>query len=197
MTATRADGRFADVITTETELREIIGRPNRWIMGKVKPRLDADCIRFIARSPFVVLASTSRSGHLDLSPKGDPAGFVQVLDDKTLALPDRHGNRRIDSLRNILENPNVGLIFLVPGEGETLRVGGKAVIVRDRGLRECMAVNDRVPELATVITVERAYFHCGKCIVRSKLWDGRQLPDDPAARSNGWLRKFAEKPVSP
>ena len=124
------NGRFADVITTEAELRAIVARPNRWIMSKVKPKLDEDCIRFIARSPFVVLASTGPSGHLDLSPKGDPAGFAQVLDDKTLVLPDQPGNRRIDSFRNILGNPNVGLIFFVPGEGETLRVGGQAIIAR-------------------------------------------------------------------
>jgi PPOX class probable FMN-dependent enzyme len=197
MTAALANGRFADVITTEAELREIVARPNRWIMGKVRPRLDEDCLRFIARSPFVVLASTAPSGYLDLSPKGDPAGFVQVLDDETLALPDRPGNRRIDSLRNILANPNVGVIFFVPGEGETLRVGGKAIIVRDRNLRESMALNGRVPELATVITVERAYFHCGKCIVRSKLWDGRRDSEQAPPQSNGWLRMFGEKRVSP
>jgi PPOX class probable FMN-dependent enzyme len=197
MTAMLANGRFADVITTEAELRAIVGRPNRWIMGKVKPTLDTDCIRFIARSPFVVLASAGHSGHLDVSPKGDPAGFIQVLDEKTLALPDRAGNRRLDSLRNILENPNVSLIFFVPGEGETLRVGGKAIIVRDRGLRDSMVLNGRVPEVATVITVERAYFHCGKCIVRSKLWDGWQRADEPPAQGNGWLRMFAEKRVSP
>jgi uncharacterized protein len=196
MTAALASGRFADVITTEAELRAIVARPNRWTMGKVNPRLDEDCIRFIARSPFVVLASTGVSGHLDLSPKGDPAGFVQVLDDQTLALPDRPGNRRIDSFRNILQNPNVGLIFFVPDEAETLRVGGKAIIVRDRALRESMALNDRVPELATVIAVERAYFHCGKCIVRSKLWDRQRGAEEAPARSNGWLRMFAEKRVA-
>jgi len=193
MRAALANGRFADVITTEAELRAIVGRPNRWIMGKVKPVLDSDCIRFIARSPFMVLASAGVSGHLDLSPKGDPAGFVQVLDDSTLALPDRAGNRRLDSLRNILENPNVGLIFFVPGEGETLRVGGKAMIVRDRTLRESLALNGRVPELATVITVERAYFHCGKCIVRSKLWDSRPNCEQLPEQSAGWLRMFPEK----
>ena len=197
MTAAPANGRFADVITTEAELRAIVARPNRWILHKDKPRLDEDCIRFIARSPFMVLASTGRSGHLDLSPKGDPAGFVQVLDDKTLALPDRPGNRRIVTFRNILENPNVGLIFFVPGEGETLRVGGKAIIVRDRILRESMALNRRVPELATVITVERAYFHCGKCVVRSKLWDRRDLSGEPPARTHGWLQMFSERQTSP
>jgi len=191
------NGRFADVITTEAELRAIVARPNRWIMSKVKPKLDEDCIRFIARSPFVVLASTGPSGHLDLSPKGDPAGFAQVLDDKTLVLPDQPGNRRIDSFRNILGNPNVGLIFFVPGEGETLRVGGLAIIVRDRILRESLSLNGSVPELATVVTVERAFFHCGKCILRSKLWDSREQSEQPQARTNGWLRMFTDKAASP
>jgi uncharacterized protein len=145
----------------------------------------------------VVVATTGRTGHLDLSPKGDPPGFVRVLDEQTLALPDRAGNRRVDSLRNILENPSVGLIFLVPGEGETLRVGGKAAVVRDRGLRESMALNDRVPELALVITVERVFFHCGKCIVRSKLWENHRSEPPAPPRLNGWLRKLAQKPASP
>ena len=190
-----ANGRFADVVTTEAELRAIVAQPNRWIMNKAKPRLDEDCVRFIARSPFVIVATTGATGHLDLSPKGDPPGFVQVLDEKTLALPDRAGNRRVDSLRNLLENPSVGLIFFVPGEGDTLRVGGKAIIVRDRALRESMALNERVPELALVITVERAFFHCGKCIVRSKLWDSHRSAEPPP-RPNRWLRKLAQKPAS-
>lgn len=187
-----ANGRFDDVIASEDELRAIVGGPNRWITSKVKRRLDENCIRFIARSPFLVVASASAAGQLDVSPKGDPAGFVRVLDATTLALPDRPGNRRIDTFHNILENPNVGLIFFVPGEGETLRVGGKAVIVRDRALRESMAASGRVPELAMVVAVERAYFHCGKCMLRSGLWESREKPDAQRApaRSNGFLRMF-------
>jgi len=186
-----ANGRFEDVIASEDALRAIVGEPKRWITSKLKSRLDENCIRFIARSPFLVVASASASGHLDVSPKGDPAGFVRVLDANTMALPDRPGNRRIDTFRNILEDPNVGLIFFVPGEGETLRVGGKAAIVRDRALRESMAANGRVPELAMVVAVERAYFHCGKCMLRSGLWESRDRPDARTpARSNGFLRMF-------
>ena len=189
------DERFSGVITTEPELRDILGHPNRWTTAKVRSRLDADCVRFIRRSPFLVLASAGASGQLDVSPKGDADGFVQVIDQNTLAFPDRSGNRRIDSFRNILHNPNVGLIFFVPGETDTLRAAGKAVIVRDAALRQSMALDGRIPELATVIRVERAYFHCGKCIARSKLWDRDNEEGVPAPR-NGWQRVLGRKRVS-
>jgi PPOX class probable FMN-dependent enzyme len=165
---------FRDVVTTESELSRIVGRPSFWFQGKMLKKLDGRCRRFIAMSPFVMIASTSASGQIDVSPKGDPAGFVQVLDEVTLAVPDRAGNRRVDTFHNILQNPDVGLIFLVPGKGETLRVCGKAMIVRDLAIRESMSINGRVPELATIVSVERAYFHCAKCIARSKLWENGQ-----------------------
>lgn len=164
-----------DLVTSESELRAIVGRPLPWLQSKMLTRLDRKCRQFIAQSPFVVVASTGDAGHMDVSPKGDPAGFVQVLDDRTLALPDRPGNRRVDTLRNVLKNAGVGLIFFVPGKGETLRVSGKAVIVRDRAIRETLAINGRAPELALIVTIERAFFHCAKCIVRSKLWERREV----------------------
>jgi uncharacterized protein len=163
-----------DLVTSESELRAIIGRPLPWFQSKMLTRLDRQCRQFIAQSPFVVVASTGDDGQVDLSPKGDPAGFVQVLNDRTLALPDRPGNRRIDTFRNVLKHAGVGLIFFVPGKGETLRVSGKAVIARDRAIRETMAINGRAPELALVVTIERAFFHCAKCIARSKLWERRE-----------------------
>jgi PPOX class probable FMN-dependent enzyme len=166
-----ADNRFQDVITTESELRRIIGSPNRWMTSKILSRIDQKCRRFIANSPFVVVGSVGASGLIDVSPKGDPPGFVQVLDDSTLVLPDRAGNRRVDTLRNVLANPQVGLIFLVPGRRETLRVFGRAAIVRDEEVRKAVAGGDRTPEIALVVMVQRAFFHCGKCITRSKLWD--------------------------
>jgi uncharacterized protein len=162
--------RFHDVITTEQELRAAVGKPSFWFQSKMLTRLDAHCRRFIAKSPFVVVASTGAGGQVDTSPKGDEPGFVQILDDVTFALPDRAGNRRCDTFENLIHNPNVGLIFFVPGRRETLRVGGKALIVRDLALRQSMALKGRVPELATVVSLERAYFHCGACIARSKLW---------------------------
>ncbi len=168
-THAHAASRFADVITTESELREIVGRPNRLFTSKVMFRLDRACRQFIARSPFVIVASDGAGG-LDLSPKGDPPGFVRVLDDATLAVPDRRGNRRLDTFCNVLHNPRVGLIFLVPGQRDTLRVAGQGLIVRDLELRTMLAEGGRVPELALIVSVERVFFHCGKCIKRSNLW---------------------------
>ena len=166
-----ADQRFDEVITTESELRKIVGPANRWFTSKILARLDRRCRDFIAASPFVVVGSTDPFGMVDLSPKGDHAGFVRCLDDVTLAVPDRRGNRRLDTFHNVLQNPGVGLVFFVPGERETLRVAGRAVIVRDQDIRSALADNGRMPELAMIVTVERAFFHCGKCITRSKLWD--------------------------
>ena len=186
--AAPADARFRDVITTESELRKHVGRANRWLTSKILHRLDRRCQAFIAASPFVVVGSTTPLGLVDLSPKGDRAGFVRSLDDTTLAIPDRPGNRRVDTFHNVLQNPGVGLVFLVPGHRETLRVAGRALIVRDQDIRSTMMDNGRIPELAMIVIVERAFFHCGKCITRSNLWDydaGREQvkawSDDAAA----------------
>ncbi len=113
---------------------------------------------------------------MDISPKGDAPGFVRVLDDKTLAVPDRPGNRRADTFTNVLENPRVGLIFFVPGKSETLRVSGSAKIVRDADLRESMAARGKTPDFALAVEVEEAFFHCSKCIVRSSLWIPQAWP---------------------
>lgn len=169
--------RFREVITTEAELRKIIGEPSELVLNKVVASLDGHCRQFIAKSPFVLVATVDAEGLVDVSPKGDPAGFVRVLDDNTLAIPDRLGNRRVDTFRNLLQNPNAGLIFLVPGRRDTLRVSGKAEIVRDGELRATMAVKGRAPELALVLHVERALFHCAKCTIRSSLWDPAGWPD--------------------
>jgi PPOX class probable FMN-dependent enzyme len=172
-----AGRRFREVITSEAELREIIGEPSALVMNKVVPQLDEHCRQFIAKSPFVLVATVDAQGLVDVSPKGDPAGFVRVLDEQTVAIPDRLGNRRVDTFRNLLQNPNAGLIFLIPGRRDTLRVSGKAEVVRDAELRETMAVKGRLPELALVLHVERALFHCAKCTIRSRLWDPAGWPD--------------------
>jgi uncharacterized protein len=166
-----ADQRFGEVIATQSELREIVGPANRWFTSKILNRLDRRCQNFIAASPFVVVGSTDPLGMVDLSPKGDRAGFVKFIDDTTLAIPDRRGNRRVDTFHNVLQNPGVGLVFFVPGQRETLRVAGRALIVRDQNIRSTMLDNGRMPELAMIVIVERAFFHCGKCITRSNLWD--------------------------
>ena len=168
---------FTDAITTEQKLREILGHPGPSVVAKVIASLDAHCRAFIAKSPFLLIASADHQGKVDVSPKGDPPGFVHVLDDHTLAIPDRLGNRLADTFTNILQRPQVGLLFMVPGKQETLRAGGTAQIVADAWLLEKMAVAGKRPALATVVTVDRVFFHCGKCVIRSKVWDQDHWPD--------------------
>jgi PPOX class probable FMN-dependent enzyme len=146
--------------------------------AKSIPRLDAHCRRFIALSPFLVIGSTDREGRADTSPKGDPPGFVRVVDDRTIAIPDRPGNNRIDTLRNIVENPEVAVIFFVPGIEETLRLNGRARLTTDPELRATMAVGGKVPALAIVVEIREAYLHCAKALKRARLWD----PDSRVAR---------------
>lgn len=162
--------RFRDVITTEDGLREVLGHPSRGAATKGIGHIDEHFAGFIASSPFVLIGSSDALGNQDVSPKGDPPGFVRVLDEHTLAIPDRPGNRRGDTLSNVLQNPKVALYFLVPGVRETLRVQGRASIVRDSELREQMAERGKVPHLAIVVEVEEAFMHCAKCVVRSQLW---------------------------
>lgn len=168
---------FSEVVSTDAQLREVIGPPMPRSVRKEIARLDVHCRALIAASPFVLVASSDASGRMDVSPKGDPPGFVQVLDDETLAIPDRPGNRRADTFTNVLQNPGVGLLFLIPGRLETLRVNGRARIVRDAALRERMAVKGKAPDLALVVTVEQAFIHCGKCMIRSRLWEKDSWPD--------------------
>ncbi|HET9024650.1 MAG TPA: pyridoxamine 5'-phosphate oxidase family protein [Burkholderiaceae bacterium] len=170
------DDRFSEIVSSEAQFRAVIGHPIDLVVRKHIHALDRFCRVFIERSPFLLLASADGEGRMDVSPKGDPAGFVQVLDEHTLVIPDRPGNRRADTFCNLLANPNVALIFLVPGKQETLRVSGRACIVRDAWIRERMAVQGKVPEFAIVVKVEEAFFHCAKCVVRSKLWDPLAWP---------------------
>ena len=161
---------FGGIVGSLEELRELIGEPPPPAIAKVMDHIDELSKQIIEKSPFIVLASASAAGYPDLSPKGDPEGFVRVLDPKYLVIPDRPGNRRMDTFKNLLENPYGSVLFLIPGKGETLRVTGECRIVRDEALRESMAVNGHIPELAIVLHVERVLIHCPKCMVRSKLW---------------------------
>ena len=174
---------FAERIETAAGLRAIIGPPVDRSMRKEIARLDVHCRALIAASPFVLIASSDARGRCDVSPKGDPAGFVQVLDDETLAIPDRPGNRRADTFSNVLENPHVGLVFLIPGKLETLRVNGRGCIVTTPALRERLAVAGKVPALVLVVHVEQAFIHCGKCMVRSGLWEPDRWADTSALPS--------------
>lgn len=158
-------------IPDPTALRDHMGPVSPTAERKVMHRLDPHARRFIALSPFLVLATSDANGQLDASPRGDPAGFVQVLDDTTLFLPDRPGNNRVDSLANILSNPGVGLLFLVPGVDETLRVNGIARLSTDADLLAATEVQGRIPRTGMVVAITELFFHCGKALKRSHLWD--------------------------
>jgi len=174
---TTATTRFHDVISTEEQLREVLGTPGAGAVSKSLGSIDEHFAGFIAQSPFILIGSSDTNGNQDVSPKGDPAGFVRVLDEQTLAIPDRPGNRRGDTFSNLIQNPKVALYFLVPGVRETLRVQGTATIVRDQSLRDSMAVKGKVPGLAIVVDVDEAFMHCAKCVVRSQLWKTEDWPD--------------------
>ncbi|CAD5256038.1 Pyridoxamine 5'-phosphate oxidase [Bosea sp. 62] len=152
------------------QLRAIVGEESLVVQKKVLDRLDTFCRDFIALSPFLVLATADREGGVDASPRGDGPGFVEVLDERTLLIPDRRGNNRIDSFRNVLSAPGVGLVFFVPGITETLRVNGRARMTTDAALLEPMAMQEKAPKLGLIVEVDEAYFHCGKALLRSKLW---------------------------
>ena len=155
----------------QVELRTHIGVISDMADRKVLPRLDAHCRHFITLSPFLVLASADREGRVDASPRGDPPGFVRILDDATLLLPDRPGNNRVDSFANVLEAPGVGLIFFVPGIDETLRVNGTGRVLTEANALEASAVAGKVPRTGLLITVQEVFFHCAKALRRSRLWD--------------------------
>ncbi len=152
-------------------LRAHVGQVSVMAERKVIHRFDQHSRHFIALSPFLVIATADRDGRLDASPRGDPPGFVRVLDDTTLFLPDRPGNNRVDTFSNILASPGVGLIFFVPGIDETFRVNGEATLVTDPALLEGSVVLGRTPKTGVVITLREAFFHCAKALKRSRLWD--------------------------
>ena len=158
-------------------LRHHIGPMHPLATGKVFDRLDRFCRDFIALSPFLVLASCDSEGRADASPRGDAPGFVRVLDDRTLLIPDRRGNNRVDSFGNIVSSPGVGLVFMVPGIPETLRVNGRGRATRNAELLAPSTMQERAPVTGLIVEVEEAFFHCGKALIRSKLWDpASQVP---------------------
>jgi uncharacterized protein len=159
------------MISAEHALRSTLGEPSDLVKSKVTDRLNDLTRQFVERSPFLCLATSAADGTCDVSPRGDPAGFVRILDARTLLLPDRPGNRLADSLRNVLENPNIGLLFIVPGVTDTLRVNGRASIVDDPELLEPCAVDGKVPKLALRIEIDQVFTHCSKAFLRARLWD--------------------------
>jgi uncharacterized protein len=162
---------FKECITSQEELRNMLGSPSLRGQNKVISTIDEHCREFIGKSPFLVLATSDAAGNCDSSPRGDAPGFVYVLDDQHLIIPERPGNKRVDSMFNIIENPRVGLLFLIPGMGETLRINGQATIIRNKDILEKMAVNGKAPQLGIVVKVEQCFMHCGKAFKRSGLWE--------------------------
>ncbi len=164
-------------ITDEAGLRDLFPPTHDIAKLKSLARLDVHARAFLARSPFLCIGTQSAEGKADVSPRGDPAGFVTVLDDKTLLIPDRPGNNRLDTMSNILANPAVGLLFIIPGFDDTMRVNGRARITRDPNLLAQVAVQDRVPTVGIVVTVDEVFIHCAKAFRRSRLWDPAALQD--------------------
>jgi len=195
---------FKDVVTSKQELRAIFGEPSERAVLKCRSSLDEHSCAFIGASPFVLLATSNAAGQCDVSPKGDAPGFVLVLDDTHLVVPDRPGNNRTDGMTNILENPHIGMIFLVPGRGDTLRVNGRASIIRDQEILARLSVRGKLPKVALGVEVEEAYLHCPKAFLRSSLWnpstwtDPQKLPSfaqmlwDQVPTAHGGVRSVEE-----
>jgi len=162
---------FSEIISTEEQLREVLGVPSAGSVDKQLSVLDRHSRNFISRSPFALVGTANAAGRCDVSPRGDGPGFIYVLDGKTILIPERPGNKRGDTLSNVVENPHVGILFLIPDVEETLRLNGRAELIRDPGLLERMVFRGKLPQLAIAVEVEEVYFHCAKAFKRSGLWD--------------------------
>ncbi|HZE41416.1 MAG TPA: pyridoxamine 5'-phosphate oxidase family protein [Stackebrandtia sp.] len=158
-------------VTSVAELRALLGEPGHRTRTKERPRLHEVDRAFLAASPFCMIGTADPEGNCDVSPKGDPAGFTLVLDDATIAIPERSGNRRADGFHNILSNPHVGLNYLVPGRGDTLRINGRARLVKDAPFFDDMVVKGHHPQFAIIVDIDTIFYHCAKAFMRSRLWD--------------------------
>ena len=177
----------------ETQLRELLGEPTELVRKKIADRLNRLTRQFIERSPFVVVATGRPDGGLDVSPRGDPAGFVRILDEGTLLLPDRPGNKLADTLTNLLEDDRIALLFLIPGVNDTFRVNGRARIVDDPELLAASEIDGKAPRLGLLVEVEEAYTQCPKALIRSELWNPeRQIDRSELPRSGEILRAVAD-----
>ena len=172
-------------IRDEAALRELIGAPTELVLTKIADRLNPLTRQFVERSPFVCVATARPDGGLDVSPRGDPAGFVRILDERTLLLPDRPGNRIADTLTNLLEDPRIALLFLIPGVGDTFRVNGRARIVDDEELLAPSAVDGKLPRLGLLVSIDEAYTQCSKALIRSDLWNPERHVDRSELPSSG------------
>lgn len=172
-----------DILTTIAQLRDIVGPVGEKVANKTIDHIDGICATFISMSPYLVMATRGQDGLLDQSPKGDPAGFVEVLDHKTIAIPDRLGNGRFDSYENLLADPSIALIFLIPGHTDTLRVAGEGRISRAPELLARYPVHGKEPRFVLLVTVRQAFLHCSKSTVRAGLWRKETWPDSSCVPS--------------
>jgi PPOX class probable FMN-dependent enzyme len=187
-----------DRIRTLDELREVVGEPLPRVRDKARSTLHELDRRWLAASPFCVVGTAGADGRCDVSPKGDPAGaLVHVLDDATIALPERPGNRRADGLRNVLENPHVGLNFVIPGRGDTLRINGRAHVLRDAPWFDALRVAGHRPALALVVEIEEVFHHCAKAFLRSALWDPATWAPDAGVPPRAVIAKALERSDEP
>jgi uncharacterized protein len=179
----------------ETQLREVLGEPAELVRKKIADRLNPLTRQFVERSPFVVVATGRPDGGLDVSPRGDPAGFVRILDERTLLLPDRPGNKLADTLTNLLEDDRIALLFLIPGVNDTFRVNGRARIVDDPELLSDSVVEGRAPLLGILVEVEEAYTQCPKALLRSELWNPELHVDRSELPSSGEIMRAVADPA--
>jgi len=178
-----------EYITTVDELRTHYKAAHDRSLRKEMRALDPHSKGFLARSPFVLIGSSDSAGNADVTPKGDRPGFVSVLDDVTIAIPDRPGNNRLDTWQNVIANPAVGLLFLIPGMDETLRINGKARVTADAGLRERLSAEGKLPATVMVVSIAAVYMHCAKAFMRSELWQPESWPDRASLPTLGQILK--------
>jgi uncharacterized protein len=182
-------------ITSEADLRAIIGSNTELVASKISDRLNDLTRQFIERSPFVCVATKMPNGGIDVSPRGDPAGFVRILGERELLLPERPGNRIADTLTNLLADPSIGLIFLIPGVGDSFRVNGRGVITDDQELLEPSAVGGSVPKLGILVSIDEAYTQCSKALIRSDLWNPERHIDRSELPSSGEILRSLNDPA--
>ena len=182
-------------IRTEPELRDVIGGPTELVVAKISDRLNHLTRHFVERSPFVCVATARPDGGLDVSPRGDPAGFVRILDERTLLIPDRPGNRIADTLTNLLADPAIGLLFLIPGVGDSFRVNGRGVITDDAELLAESTVEEKPPKLGILVSIEEAYTQCSKALIRSDLWNPERHIERSDLPSSGAIMKAISDPT--
>jgi uncharacterized protein len=182
-------------ITNDADLRAVIGSPTELVASKISDRLNELTRQFIERSPFVCVATKMPNGGIDVSPRGDPAGFVRILGDRELLIPERPGNRIADTLTNLLADPSIGLLFLIPGVGDSFRVNGRGVITDDRELLAPSAVEGSIPKLGVLVSIDEAYTQCSKALIRSELWNPERHIDRSTLPSSGEILRSLNDPA--